>query len=360
MSPYKKNILVGVTVLVASILLGWMILRFSEAPLRLFMKPQMPIRFVALEADGIGEGSPVLYLGVNVGRVVDVRRSPDQTSVVIHAVVDQDPPLPGNVEAIIRTQLIGGGASLNLMLPAHDGVDEAITWSTTQPTAMRTKAEPIGQLKPNQTLSARFVGVDILPPEISELAKDLTKTSRELRRTGEQFRESKLIQKLVNTVDTLNQDIAKAGGVLDKVDSLVGDEGMRRSIHESLANFRDVSETAKRIGGNLEKLSANANVRMDQLADHGDKLLATTEGQIAGLSKQLGDRLTQVDGVLKRFESISKKLDEGNGSVAMMLNNPALYESLLDASKELKLTIQDIRRTIQGWEQEGVPFKLGK
>jgi hypothetical protein len=44
----------------------------------------------------------------------------------------------------------------------------------------------------------------------------------------------------------------------------------------------------------------------------------------------------------------------------MMLNNPALYESLLDASKELKLTIQDIRRTIQGWEQEGVPFKLGK
>jgi ABC-type transporter Mla subunit MlaD len=306
MSPYKKNILVGVTVLVASILLGWMILRFSEAPLRLFMKPQMPIQFLASEAEGISEGSPVLYLGVNVGRVVDVRRSPNQTNVIIYAVVDQDPPLPGNVEAVIRTQLIGGGATINLMLPGHQKVEEATTEPTTEPA--ETQTQPVGQLQPNQQLSARFAGVDILPPEISTLATDLTKTSRELRRIGEQFRESKLIQKLVITVDTLNQDIAKAGGVLDKVDSLVGDEGMRKSIRESLANFREVSETATRIGSNLEKLSTNANVRMDQLADHGDKLLVTTEQRIGDLSKQLGDRMGQVDVVLKRFESISKKL----------------------------------------------------
>ncbi|HEX2973681.1 MAG TPA: MlaD family protein, partial [Tepidisphaeraceae bacterium] len=105
MSSYRKNILVGVTVLVALILLGWMILRFSEAPLRLIMKPQMPIQFIASDAEGLGEGSPVLYLGVNVGRVVTVNRSADQRSVIIDALVDQDPPLPGNVEAVIRTQL---------------------------------------------------------------------------------------------------------------------------------------------------------------------------------------------------------------------------------------------------------------
>ncbi|HEX2972398.1 MAG TPA: MlaD family protein, partial [Tepidisphaeraceae bacterium] len=293
-----------------------------------------------------------LYLGVNVGRVVTVNRSADQRSVIIDALVDQDPPLPGNVEAVIRTQLIGGGSSVSLLLPDHvEGIPN--THPTTQ-----AGTPPVGQLQPNQQLRAKFVGVDILPPEISDLAKDLTLTSRELRRVGEQFRESQLVQKLVATVDNLNRDITKAGNVLDKVDSLVGDENMRKSVQESLANFREVSETAKRIGANFEKLSANANVRFDQLADRGDKLLVTTEGRIGDLSKQLTERMGQVDAVLKRFESISKKMDEGNGTAGMLLNNPALYESLLDASRELKLTVQDIRRTVQGWEQEGLPFRL--
>ena len=44
----------------------------------------------------------------------------------------------------------------------------------------------------------------------------------------------------------------------------------------------------------------------------------------------------------------------------MLLNDPALYENLLDVSKEMKLTISDLKRLVEQWEQEGVPFKIGK
>ena len=43
MSALKKNLMVGITVLLALILLGWMLLRFSDAPFRLFAKAQMPM-----------------------------------------------------------------------------------------------------------------------------------------------------------------------------------------------------------------------------------------------------------------------------------------------------------------------------
>ena len=35
-----------------------------------------------------------------------------------------------------------------------------------------------------------------------------------------------------------------------------------------------------------------------------------------------------------------------------------LYESLLDTSRELNMTIKDFKRLVEQWEQEGVSFKL--
>lgn len=340
----------------SGLMLGWMILRFSDMPLRIFLKAQMPVEFHASGAEGISEGSPVLYLGVSVGRVTGIRRGVDDLSVIIDAAVDQDPPLPGNVEAVIRTQILGGGSSISLVLRPAEGANG--TDSATRPTTGRKGLVPMGRLQAGQIVRARFIGYDILPPEVLALVDDLTQTSEELRRIGQRFRESDLIGKLVVTVDTLNEDIGKAGKVLDKVDALVGDEAMRKNVHDAVANFRDVSEMARRIGQNIEKLSTDANARMNQLADRGDKVLGTAQGRIEDLSKQLSERLGQADKIFRELESAAKKLNEGKGSAGMLLNDPALFEGLLEVSRELKLTIQDIRRVVEGWEAEGVPLKL--
>src|SRR6059058_5401559 len=114
MSLYRKNIFVGLTVLLALTLLGWMILRFADAPFKLMTKRQVRVYFDAASAEGLSEGSPVLYLGVTVGRISKISRSGDLRSVLIEALVD--PPLPGNVEGRIRTQILGGGSSLGLVL----------------------------------------------------------------------------------------------------------------------------------------------------------------------------------------------------------------------------------------------------
>src|SRR5688572_20952153 len=119
MSPFKKNLMVGGTVLVALILLGWMILKFSDAPFRLFAKEQMPIKLQAPSAEGVSEGTAIYYLGVSVGRVVKIERSEDLRSVLMQAMVD--PPLPENIEGRIRTQLFGGGASISLVLVEPPG-----------------------------------------------------------------------------------------------------------------------------------------------------------------------------------------------------------------------------------------------
>src|ERR1043165_9362161 len=133
MSAFRKNLMVGITVLVALILLGWMLLKFSDAPFRLFAKAQMPIIIEAPSAEGVSEGTSIYYLGVSVGRVTKIEQSKDLKSVVMHGMLDGR--VPANVEGRIRTQLFGGGASISLVLVPYtvDEVAAGMTRPSTEP-----------------------------------------------------------------------------------------------------------------------------------------------------------------------------------------------------------------------------------
>lgn len=350
MSLYKRNILVGLTVLTSLILLGWMILRFSDVPIRWVAPKQIPVRLQTASAEGLGEGSSVLYMGMTVGRVTALRRSPDQMSVLIDAVVDDEPPLPANVRGVIRTQLLGGGSTINLELIPPEILS---TPAATTPATRVSRALPQGHLQPDQLIPAVFIGIDFLPPAISELATDLTLTSAELRRLGQQVRDAKLVESLAATID-------KTGKTIDSLNDLVSDKKMRGDIEQALANFREASESAKQIGQDLQKLSATADKRMDELATQGNKVFTTAQHRIDDVAKQLLVSLAKVDQSLDAFQGAARKLNDGDGSASKLINDPALYENLLDTSKELKTTVKTFQRLAEQWEQEGVYLKFNK
>jgi phospholipid/cholesterol/gamma-HCH transport system substrate-binding protein len=313
MPSFRKNLMVGIVVLGALIVLGWMILKFGERPVKWFTPPKMALHFEASRADGLSDGSPVFYRGVSVGTVIAVKRSPqDATKVLIDAQVDQDPPLPGNVRGVIRSQLVGGGSSLSLEL---------------------TEAQPAGQLAADQTLTADFLGVDILPQEFAQLAIELRTTSEELRRAH-------VIEDLDKTLVTIREQVLKAGQVVDSLQKVVGDDKMREDLRQSIANFRATTEGASKVTASLQKASDSASANIDQI------------------SKQVGDRMQQIAKLLESFQSISAKIDKGEGTAGLLVNDPKLYQSLVDSSKELNATITDLRRLVEQWEQEGVSFKL--
>ncbi|MGA2496705.1 MAG: MlaD family protein [Tepidisphaeraceae bacterium] len=357
MTQRNRNMMVGLTVLVALVLLAWMILRFSDAPFRLFAKRQMPVVLVAISSEGVSEGSPVYYKGVNVGRVLTLERSPDQRSVLIHVVIDADPPLPSNLEGKIRTTLLGGSASISLLLVRNpstrpaDGTAEVMSADEREP-------DPVGQLAEDQRIVTRYVGVDLMPKEFVNLANDLTMTSKEIRRFSQDFRDAKLFEQVKKNLETLQVSLEAATRAFQSADKLLNDEKMRKDLTATLDNFRATSESARRIGLDLEKLSGKANTHLDELADNGNKVLITARAELEKTSQKMGARLEQLAAVIDNVEQITRKVNDGKGTAGAMINDPAVYETLLDASKELKLTIQDFRRLIDQWEKDGISFKL--
>src|SRR5947208_16718319 len=103
MSPFRKNLMVGLTVLVGAILMGVMLLKFGAAPARWFGPKRIPIELIVDRADGISVGSSVTYRCVPVTNVTAIRSSADQIKVIITALVDAKPKPHGHVPGNLRS-----------------------------------------------------------------------------------------------------------------------------------------------------------------------------------------------------------------------------------------------------------------
>jgi phospholipid/cholesterol/gamma-HCH transport system substrate-binding protein len=334
MSPYRRNIFVGVVVLAGLAFLGWMILKFGDAPAKLFATPTFPVTFRSDRADGVGEGSPVLYRGVTVGRVQAIAREPDMRTIRIEATVDESPPLPANVFGrIVAQSLLGAGAAIALELET---------------------AEPEGQLASGAELDASYVGVDLLPPQFGELAEEMKRTSQELREAG-------LVQKASQAIETIEREVVRSGQLIESMQKLVGDEQMRTDLQTALANVRETTEKANQIAGELQSFTGELkeiSVEAKGTIGQAKATLTKADQQVDSIGRQVGDRLTQVADLLASFQQISGKINQGNGTAGALVNDPRLYQNLVDTSRELNATITDLRRLVEQWEQEGVSFKL--
>src|SRR4051812_24626126 len=116
MSPYRRNVLLGATVLVGLGILAWMILQFGGNVAQFWGPETILVKFKTDRADGVADGSPILYRGVDSGHVTRVWIDQEtKQKVYFEATITRDPPLPGNIKGVIRTaSLLGAGSSISL------------------------------------------------------------------------------------------------------------------------------------------------------------------------------------------------------------------------------------------------------
>jgi ABC-type transporter Mla subunit MlaD len=118
--------------------------------------------------------------GVAVGRVISVRRDPQNRTVWVEATVDVAPPLPDKLVGYIRqSSLLGSGS--NIVLEAAP--------------------DATGTLAAGAEIPLVYEGLQLLPPEFKAVGAELTSTLK-------QFREAKV-------VDRVNEQLERVGKTLD-------------------------------------------------------------------------------------------------------------------------------------------------
>ncbi len=299
MSPYRRNILVGFTVIVGLVGLSTMLIKFGGTTVELLRRgDQVQVRFTTDRADGLAEGAQVLYRGVSVGRVLSVRRDTNNLDVVIETLVANN--LPGNVVGEIKTtSLVSGISAVELVLTG--GIDP----------------KPQGSLQDGAKLPATFVGVDLIPPEITA-------------------------------------QLVAAGDLIKGLNTYVNDPGIHKDLQASIQNIHTITDQMQQFSTGLPKMRDEAQATLTD----AHSTVKSTQANVEKVSREIDDRMLQLSKSLDTFQAISDKVNKGQGTAGLLLNDPKLYDSLVANSRELNLTVADLKRLVEQWEQEGVSFKL--
>ena len=291
----KRNIIVGVFVVVAICAIVWLIFMFNDFPtvvskLRSF---QVFVQFPT--APGVLKDTPVRFCGYPIGSVTKVM--PPQIrkdlntgleyhqTMVILSVNKKYVNIPSNVEVKLMTRGLGS-SYIEL------SVDPTLPLTPRDPNRPETKFLVDKMLLQGSTgMTSEFF------PEESQ----------------------KKLEELVNGLSSF----------IDNANDILGDKANKENIKTTLANLSGVSKQATQTLDELQKfLAAGVNT-----SEEASKTAA-------------------------ELRLILEKINNGQGTAASFINDGRLYENLLENTQEMEVLIQDLKGLVAEYRKKGIKVKL--
>lgn len=235
-------------------------------------------------AERLKNGDPVLFRGVPVGSVQELRFAADG-GVLVRARLDRAVPVAADATARLRAVDVFGAQSVVL----RDG---------------SPSAPPLAD---GDTIAG-------------EAGTDLTGRVEQLSdRAGEL-----LSPRTVDRVQTSLDNIAAASGEL------------QRTLSETRALMGDQAEELSATMSNMAALTAN----LREVTDPAE--LETTLANLEAASARLVELTDGLDRATGSLESVLAKVDSGQGTAGRLVNDPALYDRLVVTTDNLDALIRDI------------------
>ena len=241
------------------------------------------------DVDGLSLAGDVMFRGMKVGTITDIIFDPSKPErIVVEFTVPKKYPVPN---------------------------DSHIT--TIAPYVIAGKVMVIEYGRSPEMYANRDTIPSIVKPEL-------------LAQIGESIGPVK--DQLVETVNGLNRTLSNLNMLLSEqnLESLSGTfrnvEHLTGSLQASAANLDAITANLRDNGGNIDRILANT-------AELSDSLRAL---QLSEVVDNLNATLTELNGV-------AAKANAGDGSLGLLLNDPALYEGLKSSSESLDALLEDLK-----------------
>jgi phospholipid/cholesterol/gamma-HCH transport system substrate-binding protein len=299
----KKEVKAGILVIVA---IALFIFGFNFIKGRNLFKPQRVYYALYTHIDGLVNSSPVVVNGLSVGQVQAIRLLPEGNILVTFTVNNDILTIPVNSTAkIVSLDLLGTKAIeivLGDALMAHspgDTLTSAVQRSLTE--EVNLQVAPLKNKTENLISSIDSV-LTIVQAVLNEEA---------IANFNKSF------QSLSRTISSLEQTVYK-------IDTLVDTEKNR--LHNIMANVESITTNFKDNNQKLNRIVTNFQNISDSIA-----------------KANLAQTITNAERSLGQTNEILEKINRGEGTMGMLINNDSLYKNLEKASLDLDKLMRDIR-----------------
>lgn len=256
--------------------------------------------------NGLLDASPVFVNGLTVGKVTEMRFiNPGAPKVLVKLTLYNSIAIPLDSKARINSDLLGTKSIQIVLGKSATAIGDGDTLQSENPMTLTEEVSqqvaPI-KLKAENLLSSLDTMVTALHAVFNaETRRNLSESFSRIRTT---------LANLENTTYNL--------------DTLV--YGQRNRLEHILLNVESITENFKQNDQNISNILQNFSNISDSLA-----------------RLNLAGTLTHVNNALTQVETITQKINQGQGSLGMLINNPTLYNNLDKSAKELDLLITDIK-----------------
>ncbi len=301
----RRSMVVGIFIIVAFVAFAYLIFRFGDLPMLVSEIRSYEVRVQFPSAPGVQRDTPVRFCGYQIGKVTHVR-PPDilkdlntheyyHQTVVILSIDNKFDSIPDKVQVKLMTRGLGS-SYIEMKVPPKD---------------IRG-----GKVLTEGTLLQGSTGM-----------------------TSEFFPEESQ-QKLADLIDGI-------GSFIKNANDIFGDPNNKMNLKSALVNLSSAAEQAK---ATVEEIR--------QLASAGKQTLSNADAQIDRMVAAMVGTSEKLSTVMGQLQQILDKINNGEGTVAKVINDGRLYEDLLENSRQLNLVLDDLKTFVTESREKGVPIKL--
>jgi phospholipid/cholesterol/gamma-HCH transport system substrate-binding protein len=300
----SKEFSIGILFILAIIILVWGFNFLKNV--EMFSKEKV-LFAVYKNVDGLEPSGPIFINGVKVGQVSKVYFDPIMNGdIIVELKFKESFPIPENSTSKIFSVDLMGSKAINIILGnsaniAEDGDTLHTEVEISLKDAVNQQIAPI-KVKAEQLLSSIDTMVVAIQGVFNkDIREDLSASIKSIRHT-------------FNNLEATTQNL----------DTLVYTQSGRLS--SIIYNIDMITQ-------NLKNNSQEISRVLDNLATISDTI---AQADIGGIARNLNNTITTLSNVLA-------KLDSGEGTLGMLINDDKLYQDLQKSAYELNRLIEDIR-----------------
>jgi phospholipid/cholesterol/gamma-HCH transport system substrate-binding protein len=319
-----NDFVVGLTVVLGTVIIVATTLWVKQADLR-NRHEKVSARFRDVGSVRVGAG--VVLRGVNAGRVQRIELGRDGWVEVTMA-LDPNVELPKGAVVLLNESSLFG------------------EW---QATITEESAIPRDEAVSRQLAEARLAGADMLPgatlPDIAQLtavagriAGDVASVASRVEvafddQAARELRSS--IKNFATLSATLAQTVRVQSAHLD---------ALQADLRSGMSRLASSAETVQRVAQRIDSSTATGEVRriVDDVATAAAQLKEASD-DIKAMSKQLSRSQGRLESVLLTTDSVMLKINAGQGSAGLLVNDPRLYRNSDSLVTELRALIADFK-----------------
>lgn len=293
----KKNVLIGLTVVVSICILYWGIEYLKGINL---LKPANFYYAKFEKVNGLTVASPVTVNGFKVGQVREITYDYDTNQISVELSFEKGLKIPDGSTITFSNELLGA-AALQLNLGAS-----------------KTYME-VGSVIPTQMQGGLMdkVGNDMMPALVSILPK-----VDSIVGSVNQILANPAIAASVTRCDAITRELAASSAQLTVLMA-----NLNKAIPGMVHNANGVLANANALTGDLRTTTGNLN---------------TITGNLKELP--LDTTLNRINATLANVQRLTAKLNNENSSLGMLLNDKKLYQNATSTVASLDSLLQDVKK----------------